>query len=177
MGSDCYKKPPSNTLIVGGIEVGISGIADIMERALEHLDDDDGEIKRVLLMELKARNYVPGGSEDEYVKALWSEYKKLRVQRREQLEMSFQGIPREEIKWYPTIDPDKCTGCSSCADFCSQGVFKFDGKMSHVVKPYACVVGKSSCRSFCPEKAISFPTSAELKVTLRKLKEKHERGD
>ncbi|MBN1677638.1 MAG: ferredoxin family protein [Candidatus Thermoplasmatota archaeon] len=87
--------------------------------------------------------------------------------------MSYQGIPREEIPWYPVINPEKCTGCSSCADFCSQGVFKFDGKISHVVKPYACVVGKSSCRSFCPEKAISFPTIAELRARLKKLKEKH----
>lgn len=157
--------------------MGLSGVADIMERALERLDDPDEDVKQVLLTELKARNYVPGGSEREYVKALWAEYKKLRVQRKEQLEMSFQGIPREEIGWFPVINEDRCTGCSSCADFCSQGVFKFDGRISHVVKPYACVVGKSSCRSFCPEKAISFPTVAELRVTLRELKEKHGLSD
>jgi len=159
--------------VVGGLEVGISGIPDIMELALVHMNDPDDEIKQVLLVELKARNYVPGGSEAEYVKALWTKYKKLRVQRREQVEMSFQGIPREEIRWYPVIDPEKCTGCSSCADFCSQGVFEFDGHISHVVKPLACVVGKSSCRSFCPEKAISFPTGAELKAMLKELKEKY----
>jgi hypothetical protein len=33
-GSDCYKKPPSNSPVVGGLEVGISGVAEIMERAL-----------------------------------------------------------------------------------------------------------------------------------------------
>lgn len=163
--------------MVGGLEVGISGIAEIMEKALECLDEDDDAVKEVLLSELKARNYVPSGSEPDYVRALWAEFRKLRVQRKEQLEMSFQGIPREEIGWYPVIDPKKCTGCSSCADFCSQGVFKFDGKISHVVKPYACVVGKSSCRSFCPEKAISFPTTAELRVMLRKLKQKHGLSD
>ncbi len=157
--------------------MGISGVVDIVESALEHLDDSDEDVKAILLRELKARNYVPSGSEQEYLKALWAEFKKLRVQRREQLEMSFQGIPREEIPWFPVISQKKCTGCSSCADFCSQGVFKFDGKTSHVVKPYACVVGKSSCRSFCPEKAISFPTYAYLKVTLRKLKEKHKVSD
>lgn len=158
---------------MGGLEVGISGIGDIIERALEHLDDPDEDVKEVLLAELKTRNYVPGGSEGEYVRALWNEYKKLRVQRREQLEMSYKGIPREEVPWYPTIDPTKCTGCSSCADFCSQGVFKFDGKISHVVKPYACVVGKSTCRSFCPEKAISFPKTTDLKDTMHVLKEKY----
>lgn len=172
-GSDCYKKPPSNSLVVGGLEVGISGIPDIIEAALERLDGPDEEIKTILLRELKARNYVPSGFEQEYVKALWAEFKKLRVQRKEQLEMSYQGIPREEVPWFPVIDDRKCTGCSSCADFCSQGVFKFDGKISHVVKPYACVVGKSSCRSFCPEKAISFPTYSEFKAKLKELKKKH----
>jgi len=157
--------------------VGISGIADIMERALDHLAESDVRVKRILLGELKARNYVPEGSEREYVKALWNEYRKLRTQRRDELEMSFKGIPREEIRWFPEIDENKCTGCSSCADFCSQGVFKFDGEISHVVKPYSCVVGKSSCRSFCPEKAISFPTAAELRVMLRELKEKHGQTD
>jgi NAD-dependent dihydropyrimidine dehydrogenase PreA subunit len=159
--------------VVGGLEVGISGIGDIIERALERLDEPDETVKELLLAELKARNYVPGGSEGEYIRSLWNEYKKLRVQRREQTEMSHKGIPRDEIPWFPTIDPSKCTGCSSCADFCTQGVFKFDGKISHVVKPYACTVGKSSCRSFCPEKAISFPKTAELKDTMRGLKDKY----
>lgn len=153
--------------------MGISGIADIIESALEHLEEPDEAVKGVLLSELKARNYVPSGSEGEYVRSLWTEYKKLRVQRREQIEMSYKGIPREDVPWFPTIDPSKCTGCSSCADFCTQGVFKFDGKISHVVKPYSCVVGKSSCRSFCPEKAISFPKTSELKDTMRGLRDRY----
>jgi len=36
-------------------------------------------------------------------------------------------------------------------------VFHFAEGKSHVVRPYNCIVGRSSCRSFCPEKAISFP--------------------
>jgi hypothetical protein len=83
--------------VVGGIEVGVAGVADIMERALEHLDDSDEEIRQILLDELKSRNYVPGGSEEEYVRALWAEYKNLRVQRKEQLEMSFKGTPRGDV--------------------------------------------------------------------------------
>jgi hypothetical protein len=34
-------------------------------------------------------------------------------------------------------------------------------------------VGNSNCRSFCPEKAITFPTMADLKETLKSLREMH----
>jgi ferredoxin len=26
----------------------------------------------------------------------------------------WNGIPREEVPWYPTIDPEKCTSCGIC---------------------------------------------------------------
>ena len=157
---------------VGGLEVGISGLSEIFEKGLEHMDESDEEIKIVLLTELKARNYVPSSVEKEYMAALWSEYKRARVQRREDVEQSYKGIPRDEIPWFPKVDSKKCSGCSSCVEFCSQGVFTFDGR-SRVTKPYNCVVGKSSCRAFCPERAITFPTQAELKVTLQELNEKY----
>ena len=169
---NCYRKVRPSTLIVGGLEVGISGLQDIVDKALERIDDSDQEQRRVLLNELKARNYVPGSVEEEYMIALWPEYKKARTERREKLDASFRGIPREEIPWFPAVNDAKCTGCSSCVEFCIHGVFKFDGK-SHVVKPYNCVVGNTTCRSFCPEKAITFPTYAALKTTLAKLREKH----
>ncbi|MGQ9588198.1 MAG: hypothetical protein ACUVT7_07455 [Thermoplasmata archaeon] len=168
----CYKKPLSNILSVGGLEVGIAGLGEIMDRVLEHTGASDAELKRMLLAELKTRNYVPAASEGEYFAALWTEFKRLRLLRMEDVEQNYHGIPREEIPWYPRVDERKCSGCSSCVEFCTQGVFTFDGK-SHVSKPYSCMVGKSSCRSFCPEKAISFPTQAELKAILKGLREKH----
>ncbi len=157
---------------VGGLDVGISGLSEIFEKGLEHMDAEDGEIKAILLSELKARNYVPSSVEKEYLAALWSEYKKARAQRKEDVEQSYKGIPRDAIPWFPKVDSKKCSGCSSCVEFCSQGVFTFDGK-SHVTKPYNCVVGKSSCRAFCPERAITFPTYAELKATLQELNDKY----
>lgn len=170
--SGCYRKPPASSMKVGGLDVGISGLAEIFEKGLEHMDDPDDEIKKVLLAELKARNYVPSSVEREYMTALWAEYKKARVQRREDVEQSYKGIPRDDIPWFPKVDPKKCSGCSSCVEFCSQGVFTFDGK-SHVAKPYNCVVGKSSCRAFCPERAITFPTQAELKGIIQELSAKY----
>ena len=142
-----------------------------METALACMDSPDDEIKRLLMTQFKARNYVPRTVEDEYIKALWTEFKKARVTRKEQLEMSYKGIPREEIPWFPRVDQAKCSGCSSCVEFCVQNVFKFDGK-SYVVRPFNCIVGNSSCRSFCPEKAITFPTMNELRESLKTLKDR-----
>lgn len=169
--SDCYKKPPPTSLDIGGLKVGIVGLGEIMEIALRHIDLPDEDVKGVLMRELKARNYVVASVEKEYMSALWEEYKKLRARRREEVEESYQGIPRQQVPWFPRVDQSRCEGCSSCVEFCSQHVFEFYEGKSQVVRPYNCIVGKSSCRDFCPDRAISFPTRAELKETIRRLKE------
>jgi NAD-dependent dihydropyrimidine dehydrogenase PreA subunit len=168
--SDCYKKPPPTSLQVGDTEVGIAGLEEIMEAALQKMDSPDEDVKEVLMNELGARNYVPSSVRDDYLMALWAEYKKLRTRRKDEVEESYRGIPREDVPWYPRVDKSRCEGCSSCVEFCSQKVFEFfDGK-SQVVRPYSCLVGKSSCRAFCPDSAISFPTKAEFKENLRQLR-------
>ena len=71
----------------------------------------------------------------------------------------WNGIPREHIPWYPTIDPAKCTGCKVCVDFCSHGTHEWDearGK-AVVANPFNCVVGCSNCSHQCAAEAISFP--------------------
>ncbi|MCU0853139.1 MAG: ferredoxin family protein [Thermoplasmata archaeon] len=153
--------------------MGIAGLDQILEKGLERIDAADDEQKDILLAELKARNYVPGSVEKEYMTALWAEFRKVRAERIEKLESSFQGIPREEIAWFPKVNQNKCSGCTSCVEFCIHGVFHSSEGKSHVVRPHNCVVGNTTCRSFCPEKAITFPTHAELKEMLRSLREKH----
>ena len=172
-GAGCYRRPPGSSLKVGGLDVGIAGLPEIIEKGLERLDGPDQDQKSILLGELKARNYVPSSVQEEYMVALWAEFKKHRAVRKDKMEDSFKGIPREEIPWFPTVDNSKCSGCSSCVEFCAQGVFFFVEGKSHVVRPRECIVGNSNCRSFCPEKAISFPTIAELKETLKSLRETH----
>lgn len=86
---------------------------------------------------------------------------------------TYMGIPREEIPWYPTIDPDLCTSCNACMDFCSNDVFA-QGELSTVVaNPYNCVVGCSACINECPSEALSFPKKEDIIKILRELREKY----
>ena len=85
---------------------------------------------------------------------------------------SYFGIPREKIKWFPTIDYNKCTGCLSCVNFCHNGVYETQGnpKKPKVVNLYNCVVGCKACDNLCPNEAISFPSKEELVATLKELR-------
>jgi NAD-dependent dihydropyrimidine dehydrogenase PreA subunit len=82
---------------------------------------------------------------------------------------TWRGIPREEIPWYPTIDPERCTGCRACVDFCKNDVLEFneaDGK-TRVNHPYHCVVECSACAKLCPEDAIRFPDESTFLALVR----------
>src|SRR4030043_351087 len=66
----------------------------------------------------------------------------------------YQGIPREDIPWFPLIDPDRCDHCLKCLEFCPHGVYEsVEGKLE-VANPFNCPVGCSRCQSVCPQKAI-----------------------
>jgi len=87
---------------------------------------------------------------------------------------SFMRIPREEIPWYPTIDPDMCTGCNECLDFCANEVFELneDDMIMAVKNPFNCVVGCNKCAEFCSTGALTFPGKDELVAMLRDLRAK-----
>lgn len=159
-------------LVIGGQEVGIAGFDSIIAKGLEHIEGTDKEQREVILKELKANNYVPDAVEKEYLQAVWAEFKQVRAKRLGQLEERFQGIPREEINWFPSVDYERCSSCGKCAEFCHRGVYTFDDK-PHVANPYRCVVSCTGCQKVCPEGAISFPTLVALRDELKALKKKH----
>ncbi|HEY3419174.1 MAG TPA: hypothetical protein VGK23_01305 [Methanomassiliicoccales archaeon] len=64
------------TLSVGGKDVGISCLDDVMNEVLSLNIDNDAEIKDQLLNRVKERDYVPPMAEKEYSEALLTEYKK-----------------------------------------------------------------------------------------------------
>jgi len=78
--------------------------------------------------------------------------------------------PRQEIPWFPTIDPDSCNSCLSCYDYCPKDVFasakaeeglRRRPKME-VVNPYQCIVLCSACENICAAGAISFPEKVDF---------------
>jgi hypothetical protein len=71
-----YPVNETATLSVGGKDVGISCLDDVMNEVLSLNLDNDAAIKKELLDRIKARDFVPPKSEAEYSEALLSEYKK-----------------------------------------------------------------------------------------------------
>lgn len=65
-----------HTLSVGGDLVGIIGLEHIIAEVKALGLADESEIKRELLERVERRNYVASGSREDYVKALWQEYRR-----------------------------------------------------------------------------------------------------
>ncbi len=86
----------------------------------------------------------------------------------------WQGIPREEIPWYPTIDENLCSGCRSCVDFCASGVFDFEDTLGRAVvaHPYNCVVYCTGCVNTCASDAIIFPKKEDVVALVKELRAK-----
>ncbi|MGD0070811.1 MAG: ferredoxin family protein [Candidatus Bathyarchaeia archaeon] len=89
-------------------------------------------------------------------------------------EESYEGIPRNKIPWYPSINYEKCVSCGKCVDFCHMRAFGFekkDGKKKTVVKNQnACVVMRRGCEDICPAGAITHPSEKETQKIIEKLK-------
>lgn len=86
------------------------------------------------------------------------------------------GIPREDIPWHPTIDPEKCTGCGICTEFCPNNVFELVEKTMTVKNPMNCVVGCDKCGPECPVSAISFPSKEQLLMWIKNIRNKKEKN-
>ena len=82
----------------------------------------------------------------------------------------YQGIPREDIPWFPLIDPERCDHCLKCLEFCPHGVYEaVEGKLD-VANPFNCPVGCSRCQPVCPQKAIAFMSARDLGMMLQQLR-------
>jgi len=77
-GACCPGRASVRTITVGGQSVGISQLDDILRAARLLGDQAEGSVKEFLMRQLKIYNYIPSGSEQEYIDAVWQEYIKLR---------------------------------------------------------------------------------------------------
>lgn len=59
--------------------------------------------------------------------------------------------------WYPIVNEELCSACSSCIDFCKNGVLEANGLgIPQVVKPEACIEFCRGCAKLCPSEAITY---------------------
>ncbi len=82
----------------------------------------------------------------------------------------WHGIPRETIPWHPTVDADKCIGCSLCYVSCGRGVYEMEDNKSIVMHPMNCMVGCNTCAMVCPSEAITFPERELIRKIERESK-------
>ena len=82
-GACCPGKATTRQIMVGGQQVGIAFLDQIIEKALASEGASEEELKAILLRELKIFNYVPSSAEDEYLHGIWEEFVKERLRRSE----------------------------------------------------------------------------------------------
>jgi NAD-dependent dihydropyrimidine dehydrogenase PreA subunit len=152
---------------IDGRLIGIVGLRAAFEDLSRSEQEDEEELKRALYEHAADKNYVPEGLEDAYAEAIYRAYRRHLEGGEEERKMSamtWRGIARETIQWYPTVDDGACDGCKRCIEFCSFGVFTYerDSQTVRVESPFACVVGCSLCSSICEPGAIRFPPLSYL---------------
>jgi NAD-dependent dihydropyrimidine dehydrogenase PreA subunit len=160
---DPFDQTSYRQIRVGHVMVGMNGLEEIFSALYaEGFEPNAGAIPE-LLERARQHNYIPSFSEEEYTRALLSEFREFcRQQDLGDTRISdygtWRGHPREAIPWYPTLNAGRCDGCGACVRFCPQGVFacEVEDKVE-VVKPYRCQVGCSTCAQVCELDAIIFP--------------------
>lgn len=82
----------------------------------------------------------------------------------------WHSIPREKIKWHPTVDESKCIGCGMCVVGCGRKLYDFDFERNKpmVARPMNCMVGCTTCAVTCLRDAISFPNKEYVRDIIRK---------
>jgi NAD-dependent dihydropyrimidine dehydrogenase PreA subunit len=82
----------------------------------------------------------------------------------------YQGIPREQIPWFPIINPERCDDCLKCLEFCPYDVYEEVEEKLDVARPLNCLVGCSRCQPVCPQNAIHFMERRDLNMLLQQLR-------
>ncbi len=162
----------SNDEILVDIEgklVGLAGLGALFDEFARRDLSDVAAVKAELLERVSGANYIPPGRRELYGEAIFRELTRHLERWRggegeKRATMTWRGIPRNAIQWYPTVDEEACDGCKKCVSFCAFGVFTYSGSQESVsvTDPFACVVGCSLCASICVLGAITFPPLSYL---------------
>lgn len=80
-GPCCPGKTVTKRIAVGGQQIGIASLDQILEKAFAAQVAPEAELKSILLKELKIYNYVPSSVESEYLEGIWKEFVMERIKR------------------------------------------------------------------------------------------------
>lgn len=157
-------------LQIAGAPAGLLGLGELFEALFEENQMPDApETLQQLIKGVRKNNYIPKSALDDYGKALLREYRHYFNDRSSGGSGAgrdyglWEGIPREQIPWFPTVSRELCTGCGKCIEICPKHVFSVteDGKVA-VAEPFLCIVGCCMCKSVCDPHAILMPERSLL---------------
>lgn len=157
-------------LQIGGAPAGLLGLDELFAELFEAgVNPEDTEAVQRLLKGVRKHNFIPKPAFADYSMALMGEYKHYYTDRSSggtgarRDYGKWEGIPREQIPWFPTVSLDLCTACGKCLEVCPKDVFagREDGKVD-VVEPFLCIVGCCMCKSACDPQAILMPERSML---------------
>ncbi len=158
-------------LNIDGIPAGLLGLEELFSRLYsEGVTPDASETPALILKGVKEYNFIPRNAAQSYTTALCQEYQRYFRKRKSGKAIvarnygTWQGFPREQIPWFPTISDELCTNCGACLDLCAREVYEQeeDGNI-WVAEPFLCMVGCCFCKSVCEPKAILMPSQDILK--------------
>lgn len=155
---------------IGGVPAGLLGLDELFNELYKaDFVPDNPDTIGMLIKGVRKHNFIPKPAIDDYVKVLLSEYKRFYSRLNEGKDVTahnygqWNGIPREQIPWFPTISAELCNGCGKCLEVCPKDVFaKTDDDKVAVVEPFLCIVGCCFCKSACDPEAILMPQKEML---------------
>lgn len=156
-------------LQIAGAPAGLLGLNELFEGCYDSgCSPEDPSAGERLIQGVRRHNYIPKPALPAYREALLGEYRRYHQQRSgsgaETRDYgTWEGIPRQQIPWFPTVSAELCDGCGKCLEVCPKEVFaqNEDGKVS-VVEPFLCIVGCCFCKSACDPGAILMPDKSLL---------------
>jgi hypothetical protein len=80
-GACCPGKTNAKILSIGGQQIGITHLDDIIERALWMKDASDEELNAFLISQMKIYNYIPPTVEKEYADAALQELLRIKSEK------------------------------------------------------------------------------------------------
>jgi len=157
-------------LQITGAPAGLLGLDEIFaDLFTAHFAPEEPDTLEQLVKAVRKHNFIPKPALADYKAALGREYKRYCEQRTQGNDVtprnygSWQGIPREQIPWFPTVSAQLCNGCGKCLEICPKDVFRMTEKqVVEVVEPFACIVGCCFCKSACDPQAILMPQKSML---------------